>query len=83
MSLRPGTRLGPYEIEAPIGTGGMGQVFIFAHRAQTTEPLRSHDLGADGRFLILTPDDPPEKVTEIQVVLNWFEELKRLAPAEN
>jgi serine/threonine protein kinase len=27
MSLRPGTRLGPYEIETPIGAGGMGQVF--------------------------------------------------------
>ncbi len=27
MSLRPGTGLGPYEIEAPIGAGGMGQVF--------------------------------------------------------
>jgi len=27
MTLRPGTRLGPYEILAPIGAGGMGEVF--------------------------------------------------------
>ncbi len=27
MPLTPGTRLGPYEIVAPIGAGGMGQVF--------------------------------------------------------
>ena len=27
MSLSNGTRLGPYEILAPIGAGGMGEVY--------------------------------------------------------
>ena len=27
MTLAPGTKLGPYEIVAPIGAGGMGQVY--------------------------------------------------------
>src|SRR5258707_3810283 len=27
MPLRPGTRLGPYEIAGPLGAGGMGEVY--------------------------------------------------------
>ena len=37
MSLAPGTRLGPYEIVAPIGAGGMGEVY----RARDTRLDRS------------------------------------------
>ncbi len=37
MALNPGSKLGPYEIEAPIGAGGMGEVY----RARDTRLQRT------------------------------------------
>ena len=43
----------------------------------------NYDVTRDGRhFLIVTPSDAASTVAnpEIQIVLNWHEELKRLVP---
>jgi hypothetical protein len=43
------------------------------------------DVTPDGRKFLLVEDTrgPLRRVTELNVVLNWFEELKRLAPVDN
>ncbi len=45
MTLTPGARLGPHEILAPLGVGGMGEV----HRAHDTR------LGRDVAIKVLSP----------------------------
>ena len=37
MTLQRGTRLGPYQIESPIGEGGMGEVYK-ATDTRSSEP---------------------------------------------
>jgi eukaryotic-like serine/threonine-protein kinase len=42
----------------------------------------SYDVAKDGRFLMIAaPEGRAGSQSEIHVVLNWFEELRRLAPA--
>jgi hypothetical protein len=43
----------------------------------------NYDVSSDGqRFLMLKPAEQAEATTQINVVLNWFEELKRKVPTE-
>ena len=65
MTLIPGTRLGPYEIVAPLGAGGMGEV----HRARDTR------LGRDVAVKAL----PAEFARDPERVARFEREAKLLA----
>ena len=42
----------------------------------------AYDVSSDGqRFLMIKETDPPSEANQINVVLNWFEDLKRRVPA--
>jgi len=45
-------------------------------------PIRSYDLSLDGQqFLMIKPEQrKPSPITEMILIQNWFEELKRLVP---
>jgi hypothetical protein len=43
-----------------------------------TSPIRSYDVGPDGRFLmLLAKESPATPVTEIHLILNWLDDLRR------
>jgi hypothetical protein len=44
-------------------------------------PWRNYDVSLDGRrFLMLKPTKEDVPITQLNVVLNWLEELKQLVP---
>src|ERR1700740_2824370 len=68
MPLTPGTKLGPYEIQSPLGVGGMGEVY----RAKDTR------LGRDVAVKIL-----PESFSREPERLRRFEQEARAVAALN
>ena len=58
MSLSPGTRIGPYEVTAPLGAGGMGEVC----RARDTKLNRDVAL----KVLPAAFATDPERMTRFQ-----------------
>jgi len=68
MALTSGTKLGPYEIQSPLGAGGMGEVY----RARDTR------LGRDVALKIL-----PESFTREGDRLHRFEQEARVVAALN
>jgi hypothetical protein len=41
---------------------------------------RTYDVAADGRFLVVKRLGQDVAPTQVMLVKNWFEELRRLAP---
>jgi serine/threonine protein kinase len=71
MTLSPGSRLGPYEVLSPLGAGGMGEVY------------KAKDTRLDRTVAIkVLPQHLSEKSgINLNLVLDWFQDLKLRAPA--
>jgi Tol biopolymer transport system component len=68
---------------SPTFAAGIPHV-LFDGQYNPGTPQRHYDVSRDGRFLMLQgpQSPPPPPVTQMVLVLNWFEELRRLAPSD-
>jgi serine/threonine-protein kinase len=66
----------------PSFTGGKPRLLFEGPYVPTPATFPNYDVSSDGqRFLMLKPSESAEAApTQINVVLNWFEELKRRVP---
>ena len=69
----------------PLGPGfvpGRSRALFSLERFRFSGNSSAFDIHPDGdRFIVVTSGDPPPPLpNQINVVLNWTEELKRLAP---
>lgn len=74
---------GAFSAGNPTALPIMGSYFL---PVPDTFPARTYDLSSDGRRFLLIKEggeagDGPA-LTQFVVVLNWFEELRRLAPLQ-
>jgi hypothetical protein len=65
----------------PDFSAGKPRVLFEGPYVLTPGTFPNYDVTPDGqRFLMLKPSGPEQAATQINVVLSWFEELKRRVP---
>ena len=74
-----GTRLFavPVETTAELSIGEPEA--LFSSERYTTNQSREYDVSSDGRRILIARTPRESKPREVQIVLNWFDELERLA----
>ena len=63
-------------------TAGVPRMLFEGHYYPSPTGVAGYDVSPDGtRFLMVQSPDPEQASTQINVVLNWLEELKQRVPA--
>ena len=83
LFYRNGEKLMAVDIRTESGFGvGKPKLLFEGWYERSTVSRPNYDVAADGqRFLMVKPGEQEQPPTQINVVLNWFEELKQASPA--
>jgi hypothetical protein len=68
MTLDAGTRIGPYEVVAPLGAGGPASV---------RGCLSDREIRRGLAEVTVIRTDRESRPTRLDVILNWFDDLRR------
>jgi len=87
LFYRSGNRMMVVSVQARDQALNVGRPKVLFEGSYVSRPrppgLQQYDISPDGkRFLMIKEGDLAEAQGQINVVLNWFEELKRLVPTE-
>ncbi len=82
LFYRSGDRMMAVDVTTqPSFSVGKPRVLFEGKYAPAPYPVTDYDVSPDGqRFLMVKPSEQEAATTQINVVLNWFEELKRRVP---
>jgi eukaryotic-like serine/threonine-protein kinase len=75
-----GTAMMAVAVHSQDGTLAVGKPqFLFDGPFDATQNF-NFDISPDGKYFIMVETDPEATPSRLQIVLNWFEELKRVVP---
>jgi hypothetical protein len=72
MAVAVDTRGGTFRASAPT--------FLFSGPFETGSP--NFDVSPDGQSFLMVEADPDAKPTQVNVILNWTDELRRQVPTQ-
>ena len=83
LFYKNGDRLMATAMTGEPSLGASKPAVLFAKPSWVLPGARNYDVTRDGRrFLMIMENQQAAAATHINVVLNWFDELKRLVPAK-
>ena len=80
LYFRNGNKMMAVDVSNLPDRVGTARVLFEGQYTFTDTGRAGYDVAKDGRFLMVQPVEPEQPATQINLVLDWFDELKRIAP---